>query len=82
MKTTLEIPDRIFRRAKAMAALRGQSFKDLVTAGIEHELAEATTHPAGSMEAWLKDYEALGRQIETAWKSDKTVVELLSDIRR
>ena len=45
MKTTLEIPDDLFRRAKAAAALRGESLKDLVTAAlkahVETEAAEA-----------------------------------------
>lgn len=31
MKTTLEIPDELFRQAKATAALRGESLKELVT---------------------------------------------------
>ena len=31
MKTTLEIPDDLFRQTKAAAALRGESLKDFVT---------------------------------------------------
>lgn len=31
MKTTLEIPDDLYRRTKATAALRGESLKDFVT---------------------------------------------------
>jgi hypothetical protein len=34
MKTTLEIPDDLFRQTKSMAALRGESLKDLVTAAL------------------------------------------------
>ena len=34
MKTTLEIPNPLFRQSKAMAALRGQSFKDFVAAAL------------------------------------------------
>ncbi len=34
MKTPLEIPDQIFRRAKATAALRGRKLKDLVEEGL------------------------------------------------
>lgn len=30
MKTTLELPDDLFRQAKATAALRGESLKDFV----------------------------------------------------
>jgi len=34
MKTTVELPDGLFRRAKAEAALRGRKFKDLVEEGL------------------------------------------------
>ena len=41
MKTTLEIPDALFRRAKATAAIRGQSFKSFVTEAIQGKLQSA-----------------------------------------
>jgi len=34
MKTTVELPDDLYRKAKAMAALRGQKLKDLVEEGL------------------------------------------------
>lgn len=34
MKTTLEIPDDLFREAKAKAALEGRKLKDLVAEGL------------------------------------------------
>lgn len=34
MKTTLEIPDDLFREAKAKAALEGRTLKDLVAEGL------------------------------------------------
>ena len=40
MKTTVEIRDDIFRRAKAQAALRGIKFKDLVEEGLLCKLSE------------------------------------------
>lgn len=40
MKTTVEIRDDIFRRAKAAAALRGIKFKDLVEEGLLCKLSE------------------------------------------
>jgi len=39
MKTTLEMPDELFRRAKTTTAQRGQSLKQLVTVALEWELA-------------------------------------------
>ena len=45
VKTTLVIPDDLFRQAKATAALRGESLKDFVTtalrAHVETQAAEA-----------------------------------------
>jgi hypothetical protein len=38
MKTTLEIPNDLFRRTKAIAALRGESLKDFVTAALQSHL--------------------------------------------
>ena len=34
MKTTIEVPDDLYRRAKAEAALRGRRLKDLVAEGL------------------------------------------------
>lgn len=34
MRTTVELSDELFRRAKAEAALRGRKFKDLVEEGL------------------------------------------------
>jgi hypothetical protein len=41
MKTTLEIPDPIFRQAKAVAAQRGIALRVFVTEAIEEKLARA-----------------------------------------
>lgn len=34
MRTTIDLPDELFRRVKAAAALRGRKFKDLVEEGL------------------------------------------------
>jgi predicted component of type VI protein secretion system len=34
MKTTVEVPDELYRRAKVEAALRGRKFKELVEEGL------------------------------------------------
>ncbi|HKO10495.1 MAG TPA: hypothetical protein VJV22_00905 [Acidobacteriaceae bacterium] len=39
MKTTLEIPDPIFRRAKSVAAARGIALRAFVTEAVEEKLA-------------------------------------------
>ena len=40
MKTTLEIPDALFRRAKSMAAERGIPFRQFVTDAVRDKLAD------------------------------------------
>jgi hypothetical protein len=40
MKTTIEVPDDLYRRAKAEAALRGRRLKDLVEEGLRRVLDE------------------------------------------
>ncbi len=39
MRTTVDLPDELLRRAKARAALDGSSLKDLLRGYIEHGLA-------------------------------------------
>jgi hypothetical protein len=46
MRTTVEISDDLFRRAKSEAALRGKKFKDLIQEGLN--LALETPHPGAS----------------------------------
>ncbi len=43
MKTTLEIPDTIFRRAKSAAAQRGIPFREFVTQAVKDKLAASAT---------------------------------------
>lgn len=48
MKTTIELPDTLYRQAKAEAALRGRKLKDLVEQGLRLVLetpSDITRHP-------------------------------------
>ena len=42
MRTTLDLPDPLFRTLKARAALQGRSLKDLVISYVERGLREAS----------------------------------------
>ena len=44
MRTTVDLPDELFRRAKAEAALRGRKLKDLIEEGLQLVLSAP---PAG-----------------------------------
>ncbi len=55
MKTTLEIPDSIFRRAKSVAADRGIPLREFVTEAVREKLAaDARTTKAPWMAAFGK----------------------------
>lgn len=51
MKTTLEIPDSVFRQAKARAAQQGIPLRQFVSEAVEEKL-EAS--PRGGEKPWLK----------------------------
>lgn len=38
MRTTIDLPDSLFRKTKAIAALRGSSMKDLIVKALEREV--------------------------------------------
>ena len=52
MKTTLELPDALFRRAKSAAAQRGIPFRELVT----EALAEKLTVNGTEERPWMKSF--------------------------
>ena len=51
MKTTLEIPDPIFRRAKSVAAEHGIPLRELVTEAVKDKLA---AHDKAAHKPWVK----------------------------
>jgi hypothetical protein len=67
MKTTVEVPDELYRRAKAEAALRGRKLKDLVEEGLRlvlqaprgkqrsPTLARLTKHARGVVDSGIPD---------------------------
>ena len=42
MRTTIDIPEALFRKTKAISALRGSSLKALIVSAIEKEVGGAT----------------------------------------
>jgi hypothetical protein len=46
MRTTVDLPDSLFRKTKAVAALRGSSMKDLIVQALDREVTgRAATEP-------------------------------------
>ena len=72
MKTTIEIPDPLFRKAKAGAAERGQSLRQFVTDALRDKLAPKASGRASEEPAWMKGFGKLRRlRKETARIQDR-----------
>ena len=61
MKTTIEIPDRLFRRAKAKAAERGQALRVFVTEALQEKLSSEEVRLDGDAPRWMKGFGQLRR---------------------
>ena len=61
MKTTIEIPDALFRKAKSKAAERGQTLKDLVTEALIEKLSSGTSNVHPGEPEWMQGFGKLRR---------------------
>lgn len=52
MKTTIELPDDLFREAKATAARRGAHLKDFMRDAVAEKLARETSSPPAGDKRW------------------------------
>jgi len=59
MKTTLEIPDALFRKAKACAASKGLTLKAFITEALQARLAGPGE--AGAAKPWMNVFAGLKR---------------------
>ncbi|MDX2222685.1 MAG: hypothetical protein SFV21_08055 [Rhodospirillaceae bacterium] len=60
-KTTVEIPDAVFRRAKARAAERGLLLREFFTEAIRDKLAEPVGAATPAEPAWMEAFGGLRR---------------------
>jgi len=61
MKTTVELPDSLFRRAKARAAEEGRSLKALLSEALQEKLAGATGRASAAEPKWMEGFGKLRR---------------------
>jgi len=61
MKTTLELPDQLFRKAKATAAERGQSLKEFVTEALYDKLLPGSGRARADEPEWMQGFGKLKR---------------------
>jgi hypothetical protein len=77
MKTTLEIPDKIFRQAKSKAAEQGIPLRQFVTEAVEQKLRE--TKPSDE-KPWMKHIGKLKDLHEETKRIDKFIEEAFETI--
>lgn len=56
MKTTLEVPDAVFRKAKATAAERGTSLQAFVTEALQEKLSARPAPRAPHGPPWMRGF--------------------------
>jgi hypothetical protein len=74
MKTTLEIPDALFRKAKSTAAQRGQTLKQLVTEALREKLAN-TGGAKISEPPWMRFFGAGKQYADSIREIDREIEE-------
>jgi hypothetical protein len=79
MKTTLEIPDTIFRRAKSKAAEQGMPLRQFVTEAVEVRLKTA---PAVGQKPWMKHMGKLKALRKETTRITKVIAEAFEDVDR
>ena len=68
MKTTIEIPDPLFRKAKSKAAEQGKTLKDFVTEAIQDKLAAKAGGSVPLGPAWMQGFGKLKRLAQESKK--------------
>ena len=61
MKTTIEIPDPLFRKAKSKAAERSQTLKEFVTEALQEKLAVNSGKAPAVEPEWMQGFGKLRR---------------------
>ena len=92
MKTTIEMPDDLFRKAKALAALRGQSMKQWLTDLLRKEIGDTSTAGAAApsrqkgqkakADAFKRELDLLATQVSKKWKGPQNAVAAIREQRR
>lgn len=83
MKTTIDIPDELYRRVKALSALKGIRIRELTIELYRRWLAETEVESAvQSPEAWLEEWVRLGEEALQSASPGPTATEILAAGRR
>jgi len=75
MKTTIELPDPLFRRAKSKAAESGMTMKQFFTEAIQDKLAGKSISAAPGQPAWMQGFGKLRRLRKETQKVQQAIDE-------
>lgn len=75
MKTTVEIPDLLFRRAKSKAAERGQSLKEFMAEALQEKLARTAGDVRSGEPPWMQGFGKLRRLREETARIQERIDE-------
>jgi len=87
MKTTIDIPEALYKRAKILAVERGQSLKDVVVASLERELGAAAVVAEPPVPYWgrrrvLPEFQRLSESGALARApGERSIDEILEEVR-
>jgi hypothetical protein len=85
MKATIDVPDGLYRRVKARAAMEGRSVREVTVLLFERWLDEAPgladaitegDRPAAA-DTWLKRWEAIGQRVAEGAQDRRTTREIV-----
>jgi hypothetical protein len=76
VKTTIEIPDVLFRRVKSRAAERSQTLKEFVSEALQEKLTSKRSMARSEEPEWMQGFGAL-RHLH---KETKRIQELIHDV--
>lgn len=83
MKTTIDIPDDLYRRVKAKSALQGKRIRDLTIELYRRWLEEAEPEPAAQPpETWVEEWVRLGKESLQSAPPEPTGTEILEAGRK
>lgn len=82
MKTTIDIPEDLYRRVKARSALLGKRVRDVTIELYQRWLEEVPMPSEQTQEQWLDEWLRLGREALAGGRSGPSASEVLARDRR
>lgn len=88
MKTTLDLPDDLYRQVKAIAALKGQSVKEWLTQLLRREVAAVDSKRSAAKdaeqeaEAFVQELNRMTALVSARWQGAQDAVAAIREQRR